>query len=210
MKIIKIALYFFLLISICNCSTIETSNNGSGLPVLGPKKLSGVNDTLFHTITDFEFTNQFGEKINQNTTKGKVYVADFFFATCQSICPVMARQMNRVQDSLIKEKDFIILSHTVNPMHDSVEVLFSYGNKYKAKRGKWHLLTGDKKTIYNLGKNSYLINAIEDDGTEEGFLHSELFLLIDKKSRIRGFYDGTDSLAVNQLIIDARKLISRE
>jgi protein SCO1/2 len=197
----------FVLVIGCNRETIKIN---SGLPIFGSKKVIKENDTLYHCISDFEFTNQFGEKVNSATVKNKIYVADFFFATCQSICPVMSRQMHRVQDSLISANDFLILSHTVNPMHDSVEVLRSYGNKYGAIKNKWHLLTGDKKTIYNLGKSAYLINAIEDDGTEEGFLHSELFLLIDRKGRIRGFYDGTDSLAVNQLINDAKILIAKE
>ncbi|MFL5752748.1 MAG: SCO family protein [Bacteroidia bacterium] len=181
------------------------------LPVFGEKKAVNPQgtDTLYHTIAPFRLMNQFGDTITEKTTEGKIYVADFFFATCQSICPVMSSQLTRVQEAN-KGNDVLILSHTVNPMHDTVEVLAQYGNKYGAIKNKWHLLTGSKKEIYDLAKNSYLVNALEDDGSLEGFLHSETFLLIDKQKRIRGIYDGTDSIAVNKLIGDIRILMNEK
>jgi protein SCO1/2 len=193
----------------CIAVFIQSCNNQQQkmlLPVYGQKKLSGQKDTLYHTIGDFEFLDQRGMKINNNTVRGKIYVADFFFATCQSICPEMSSNLKDVQKAFLRDDSVLILSHSVNPMHDTVEVLRSYAGRYGAMDGKWYLLTGDKKTIYALAKNSYLVNALEDDGSEEGFLHSELFLLVDSKGRIRGMYDGTDKAAVAKLIGDIRLL----
>jgi len=174
-------------------------------PIFGEKKLSN-NDTVYHTINDFSFKNQYGEIVNNQTVKNKIYVADFFFATCQSICPQMSTNLKDVQAAFLNDDSLLILCHSVNPMHDTVEVLNGYAQTYGAKKNKWHFLTGNKKQIYDLAKTSYLVNALEEDGTPEGFLHSELFLLIDTKGRIRGFYDGTDKAQVNKLISDIKLL----
>ena len=179
------------------------------LPIYGEKKISseeGKNDTIYHTIGAFILTNQFGESISNQTVKNKIYVANFFFATCQSICPVMSTNLTSLQKVFEKDDSLLILSHSVNPLHDTVEVLMSYATTYEAIKNKWHLLTGDKKEIYALAKDSYLVNALEDDGSTEGFLHSELFLLIDTKGRMRGMYDGTDKAQVKKLEEDIRLL----
>lgn len=175
------------------------------LNVYGAKSFNGT-DTVYHTISDFELTNQNAEKINLATVKGKIYVANFFFATCQSICPEMSNNLTLVQKEFAQDDSLLILSHSVNPLHDTVEVLQAYAAQYSALKGKWHLLTGNKKTIYDLARYSYLVNALEDDGTPEGFLHSELFLLIDTKGRIRGMYDGTNKADVVKLIADIKLL----
>ena len=172
------------------------------LPVCGVKTVFPNGDTVYHTIKDFSLLNQYKEIISQKTTQNKIYVANFFFATCQSICPAMTNQLARVQQAEKDNPDFLILSHTVNPMHDTAEVLMEYAGKYGALKNKWHFLTGDKKKIYDLAKDDYMVNALQDDGTPEGFIHSEAVLLIDKQRRIRGIYDGTDSLQVNKLISD--------
>lgn len=181
------------------------------LPVFGEKKLAGTEakDTLYHTIEPFKFINQYGDTVSDKTVSDKIYVADFFFATCQSICPQMSSQLVHVQKAYERNNNILILSHTVNPMNDTVEVLKGYADSYGAKKNKWHFLTGKKKDIYDMARYSYLVNAFEDDGTPEGFLHSELFLLIDKQKRIRGMYDGTDSIAVVKLIADI-KLLEQE
>lgn len=171
------------------------------LPVMGEKKVVN-HDTVYHRISDFKLLNQFGDTVTQNTTEGKIYVANFFFATCQSICPEMSSQLKLVQAAYAKDDSVLILSHSVNPMHDTVEVLLAYAGVYGAAKNKWHLLTGDKKQIYELAKSSYMVNALEDDGSPEGFLHSELFLLIDTQGRIRGMYDGTYAPDVQKLIKD--------
>ena len=184
------------------CGQKKTEEKKLLLPVIGPKTLAANGDTIYHTIKDFSLLNQYKEIISQQTTQNKIYAADFFFATCQSICPVMTSQLARVQQAEKNNPDFLILSHTVNPMHDTAEVLMEYAGKYGAIKNKWHFLTGDKKAIFNLAKEDYLVNALQDDGTPEGFLHSEAVLLIDKERRIRGIYDGTDSLQMNKLISD--------
>jgi protein SCO1/2 len=181
------------------------------LPVYGEKKVGGVDnkDTIYHTIQSFKFIDQFNDTITEKTTQGKIYVADFFFTTCQSICPKMTNELVNVQNAFKDDNDILILSHTVNPMHDTVEVMNGYAQTYGAIKNKWHFLTGNKKEIYDIAFKSYLVNALEDDGSPEGFLHSELFLLIDKEKRIRGLYDGTDSVAVVKLISDI-KLLKQE
>ncbi|RME13582.1 MAG: SCO family protein [Bacteroidetes bacterium] len=199
-----------LAFTITSCENQKQSNSRKLLlPVIGEKKLAKTGDktdTIYHTIGSFTLVNQYGEIITDSVTKNKIYVADFFFATCQSICPKMSHQLRRVQDTFANKEDFLILSHTVNPQHDTVEVLKIYGEKYGARKDKWHLLTGDKKQIYDLARYHYLVNADETEGEGDLFIHSELFLLIDKEKRIRGIYDGTDSLQVNQLIRDIRTL----
>lgn len=205
-------LFYFLLagflLGACSHPEKATEEKKLLLPVMGEKHPSTAagTDTVYHTVGHFSLTDQNRETVTDQTVNGKIYVADFFFATCQSICPQMSTQLIRVQDAFKSDNDFMILSHTVNPAHDSVEVLSAYAGKYSAIKGKWHFLTGSKKTIYDLAKNDYLVNALEEDGTPEGFLHSELFLLIDKAKRIRGMYDGTDSVQVNKLISDIKLL----
>jgi protein SCO1 len=186
-------------------TTCTQPKNNLLLPVYGEKKAVD-GDTLYHSIGSFALINQFGESITEKNMAGKIVIANFFFATCQSICPQMSKNMIEVQKTFENNDSVLILSHSVNPLHDTVEVLNKYSLAYGAKKGKWHFLTGDKKTIYDLAKNSYLVNAVEDDGTPEGFLHSELFLLIDTKGRIRGMYDGTDMIQVNNLINDINTL----
>jgi len=185
-----------------SCNPKKAEEKKLLLPVYGAKTVSAKGDTSYQTIKDFSLLNQYKEVITQQTTQNKIYVANFFFATCQSICPAMNNQLTRVQQAEKDNADFLILSHTVNPMHDTAEVLLEYAGKYGAIKNKWHFLTGDKKSIYKLAKESYLVNALEDDGTPEGFIHSEALLLIDTQKRIRGIYDGTDSLQVNKLISD--------
>ncbi len=175
------------------------------LPIYGEKSLQG-KDTVYHQMKDFSLTNQYGEQVTEQTVKNKIYVANFFFATCQSICPEMSSNLVEVQKAFAKDDSLLILSHSVNPLHDTVAVLLNYATTYGAMKNKWHLLTGDKKHIYDLAKTSYLVNALEDDGSPEGFLHSELFLLIDKKGRLRGMYDGTNKAEVQTLIKDIKVL----
>lgn len=175
------------------------------LPVYGEKVIEN-RDTLYHTIRNFSLTDQNAQNISGETVKNKIYVANFFFATCQSICPAMSSNLVGVQKAFENDDSVLILSHSVNPLHDTVAVLKAYAETYHALGNKWHLLTGDKKQIYDLAKTSYLVNALEDDGTPEGFLHSELMLLIDTKGRIRGMYDGTDKSQVQKLIEDIRLL----
>lgn len=190
------------LISIALASFFACSDKPEGrtreLPIFGEKKVLHA-DTVYHHIGDFSLLNQYGEPIGLDQIKDHIVVANFFFASCQSICPEMSSNLKLVQDSTT---DVLFLSHSVNPLHDSVEVLRAYAERYGAIKGRWHFLTGDKAEIYDLAKTSYLVNAIEDDGSPEGFLHSEMLLLIDGKGRIRGMYDGTYKPDVQKLIQD--------
>lgn len=194
----------FLALLVFSCTEQSVKTNKLLLPIIGEKKLAGVEgtDTIYHTIQPFSFINQFHDTVTEKVIENKIYVADFFFATCQSICPKMSSQLVHVQTAFKNDKDVLILSHTVNPLHDTVEVLNGYAQSYGAVKNKWHFLTGNKKAIYDLARYSYLVNALEEDGSAEGFLHSELFILVDAQKRIRGFYDGTDSVAVVKLISD--------
>jgi len=205
---LKLILKIFLIYSIFFYFGCTQKKSIVLLPIYGEKKIID-GDTIYHQIASFNLTNQIGQVVNQNTTKNKIYIANFFFATCQSICPMMSNQLQEVQKAFLADDSVLILSHSVNPLHDTVAVLNNYADTYGAKTNKWHLLTGNKKQIYDLAKTSYLVNAFEDDGSPEGFLHSELFLLIDEKSRIRGMYDGTNTAEVKKLIEDV-KLLKQE
>ena len=191
---------------------IRGDNNYNRLEIFGPREAapaaSGV-DTLYHTISDFSLIDQFGTEITRSRFNGKIVVSDFFFATCQTICPEMSSQLKRVQRKFMDDDDVLILSHSVNPARDTVEALLAYSKKYNAVSGKWHFVTGDKKTIYNLARNSYFITAMEGDGGPEDFIHSEQFVLLDKEGRIRGYYDGTDAYEVNRLM-DEIVVLKRE
>ncbi len=205
---LKLILKIILICSIVFYFGCTEKKSSVLLPIYGEKKIID-GDTIYHQIASFNLTNQIGQVVNQNTTKNKIYIANFFFASCQSICPMMSNQLQEVQKAFLADDSVLILSHSVNPLHDTVAVLSNYADTYGAKTNKWHLLTGNKKQIYDLAKTSYLVNAFEDDGSPEGFLHSELFLLIDKKARIRGMYDGTNTAEVKKLIEDV-KLLKQE
>lgn len=175
------------------------------LPIFGQKVLNDKGEEDNHTIPRFNFTNQNNKMISQNRFNGRVYVADFFFTTCQTICPQMTLQLARVQQEL-KGKDFSILSHTVDPKHDTTNVLLEYSKKMGAKLSNWDFVTGDAQKIYRQAA-AYLVVAFEDTASTLPFVHSEYLVLVDKKSRVRGLYDGTDSLEVNKLIDDIQWLI---
>ena len=197
-----------VVITFFSCNTKNKETKQLLLPIIGEKKLAGAEakDTIYHTIQPFAFVNQYHDTVSEKTIENKIFVADFFFATCQSICPKMSSQLVHVQNAFKNDHNVLILSHTVNPSNDTVEVLNGYAQTYGAIKNKWHLLTGNKKAIYDMARYSYLVNALEDDGSAEGFLHSELFVLVDAQKRIRGMYDGTDSVAVVKLISDIRLL----
>lgn len=180
------------------------------LPYYGPKKISGKSDTVFHAIRDFSFQNQYNETITLKDVKGKVFVCDYFFTTCQSICPIMSNQMERVQEAFKKEKNVLILSHTVDPEEDSVATMMSYAKSHKAIQGKWHFLTGSKPALYEQARVSYLLDAEEGNGGEEDFIHTDKFALIDWNGNIRGYYVGTDSAEVNKLIVDINILLNEK
>ena len=155
----------------------------------------------YHKISDFKLTNQNGKEITQANYKDKIYVADFFFTTCQDICPIMTKNMYQLQEELKNDNQILLLSHTVIPEVDTVEQLKKYAIENNVDDSKWNLVTGDKKQIYELARKSYL--AVEDSNFNEyDMIHTENFMLIDKERQIRGFYDGTNSEDINRLLKD--------
>lgn len=165
--------------------------------------------TKNHTIGDFKLINQNGEKISQEDYKGKIYIADFFFTRCQTICLVMAYNMSELQNHYKNDEEIMFLSHSVTPTIDSVSVLRAYADKKGVIDGKWNVTTGDKKHIYDLARKSYFAVLDEGNGDENDFIHTENFVLIDKENHIRGVYDGTEKENM-QKIIDDISLLKEE
>jgi protein SCO1/2 len=181
------------------------------LPIYGEKSYeakSGKTDTAFHTIQDFQFVNQDGKTVTQNAFKGSIYVTDFFFTTCHSICPIMSNQMEKVYTKYKGNPEVKFLSHTVDPEIDTVEQLKAYALKHNADAAQWMFVTGDKKALYDIARTGYLLNAEQGDGGPDDFIHTQNFALIDKDKRIRGFYDGTDSTDIYHLMQDMDLLLA--
>jgi protein SCO1 len=206
-----IFIFFELLIISCNLN--QKNKKEKGLPFyhtadFTPQWLSEQSqlDTL-HTLANFEFTNQNNQKITQDSLQGKVHVACFFFTICPSLCPKIMGNMKVVQDSLKNDKAFLIASYSVMPDRDNVATLRKYATNNQIIDSKWHLMTGNKKQIYEIARKSYF--ADENIGVQKGvndFLHTENFILVDKNLHIRGVYNGTLQLEIEQLIKDIREL----
>ncbi|OAB80129.1 SCO family protein [Cochleicola gelatinilyticus] len=186
------------------------------LPVYQPNDVNAelVDTTIqyvkkYHTIADFKLTNQNGKTITQQDYANKIYVADFFFTTCQTICPVMTNHMAEIQEELYNDEEVLLLSHTVMPETDTVAQLKKYALEKGVNDAKWNLVTGDKKQIYDLARKSYLA-AKDNPYQKSDLIHTENFVLVDTKKRIRGFYDGTDPLAIETLLEDIQTLKKEE
>jgi len=167
-----------------------------------------------HRIGDFSFQNQFNETVSLEDVKGKVFVVEYFFTTCGTICPRMTQQMMRVQDKFRGNDDVAILSFTVNPEIDTVEVMHAYAENHDAEKGQWHFLTGEKEKLYDLARKSFFVlkpaeaQNLGDAGSD--FIHTNNFVLVDQQLRIRNYYDGTSMKEVNQLMEDMDFLLSEE
>ncbi|HAO14394.1 MAG TPA: SCO family protein [Tenacibaculum sp.] len=179
------------------------------LPILNPKdinpKLVDVSlrgKSKNHTVANFKLINQNGDTITENNYKDKIYVTDFFFTRCKNICIVMASNMTDLQNYYINDDDIAFLSHSVTPTIDSVSVLRNYADMKGVIDSKWNVTTGDKKHIYDLARKSYFAVLDEGNGDENDFIHTENFVLIDKKRRIRGIYDGTKKEEIQKIIKD--------
>lgn len=178
------------------------------LPVYQPNQVSSelVDSTIqhvkkYHTIADFNLTNQNGQKVTQKDYENKIYVADFFFTTCQTICPIMTDNMVTIQNSLHNDQEVLLLSHSVTPDIDSVARLKKYALEKGVDDSKWNLVTGQKEEIYKLARTSYLA-AKDQPYSEYDLIHTENFVLVDKQRRIRGFYDGTNGEEIERLLQD--------
>ena len=207
-KYITLGCLFFL---IGACKEIESNFE---LPILGrnkiiSKKVNGIltKDTIPHRIADFAFVNQNGVLVTNSSFKNKIYVADFFFINCPSICPEMSKQMYRVYEKFLENDQVSLLSHTIDPEYDTVAALANYARLLGVNSKKWQFVTGDKEQIYDIGETSYMVVANEDENAPGGFIHSGAFLLIDKERQVRGVYDGTVTSQVDLLIKDINKLL---
>ena len=182
------------------------------LPVYQPSAVSAAlvsqeirHQKKYHTISNFSLTNQNGQIVTQDTYKDKIYVADFFFTTCQTICPIMTSNMVELQDKLANNSDVLLLSHTVMPEIDTVAQLKKYAGQKKVNAAQWNLVTGSKQEIYNLARKQYLV-AKENPDDPLGLVHTENFVLIDTQKRIRGFYDGTQTQEMDRILHDIKVL----
>ena len=161
----------------------------------------------FHRVGSFNLTDQDGNEVTEKNFENKIYVTDFFFVTCPTICPKMTKQMNRVYNEFKADQNISFLSHTVMPEADSVPVLNEYATERGISSDKWKFVTGDKKQIYNLARKTYFAAVTEGDGGINDFVHTENFVLVDKEKRLRGFYDGTSKDDVDRLIVDIYALL---
>jgi len=175
------------------------------LPIFGPQDLAG-NDRTEHTIENFELTNQDGHKISFHDYKGQIVIANFFFSHCPVVCPKMTANLQTVSRQFQQEKNIHILSISVDPERDSSVQLKNYAKRFSIDTQKWDLLTGSKKEIYRLARNSFIVVATDGDGGPNDFIHSDKLVLIDRIGRIRGFYDGTDETEINKLSHDIKKI----
>ena len=209
---------FLMCAILIGCQDLNTDQNNTisrVLPILGfhDTELNVENnvDTIFHTIPSFYFTSHTGEAVNNETVKGHIYVADFFFTHCPSICPVMTNNLKDFHERTKDIEELIIISHTIDPERDSLERLNEYIELHEIDtRNNWFFVRGTQDYTYEIGKFGYLINADVDPAAEGGFLHSEHFVLVDRLGRIRGLYEGTDPEHVDKLEADIRKLLKTE
>ena len=186
------------------------------MPIYQPANVNAelVDSTLldqrkYHTIADFRLINQNGDTITQDNYKNKIYVADFIFTTCQTICPVMTNHMAEIQKQIMNDDEVMLLSHSVTPEIDSVEQLKRYAKEKGVVDSKWNLVTGDKKQIYELARKSYMAVKTLGNGDQYDMIHTENFMLIDKKRQIRGYYDGTKPEDIERLLNDI-KILKKE
>ena len=205
-------LYLLFVISIIILTT-ACQQKEKQLPILGKKEMAENGssiDTVYHTIPDFEFIDQDSNTVTQKTFQGKIYIADFFFTTCPTICPIMKMQMLRVYEKYKGNPEVAFLSHTIDPKHDTVAVLKEFAERLGISSDQWHMVTGNREEIFEIAQSHYMVSASEDPSAPGGAVHSGAFILIDKQKRIRGYYDGTVEEEVDQLINDLPLLLKKE
>ncbi|MDY2586387.1 MULTISPECIES: SCO family protein [Winogradskyella] len=209
----KFGIFFTVLSLIILAVIYNILNVQPPLPIYQPAMVSEelVDSSIqhqakYHKIADFSLVNQNGEIVTQDTYKDKIYVADFFFTTCQTICPIMTDHMYQIQKEIISDDEVMLLSHSVTPKIDSVAQLKKYAKEKGVIDRKWNLVTGDKKQIYELARKSYLAVKTDGNGDEYDMIHTENFMLIDKNRQIRGFYDGTNPEDIEKILEDIKIL----
>ncbi len=209
-NIVQCLSLIFLATIVLSCSQAPKE-----LPYLGNKEtveklVDGkmVVDTLYHKIPDFEFISQDSVKLTQEFVAGKIYIADFFFTTCPTICPKMKTQMLRIYEKFKDNPNVVILSHSIDPRHDTPAVLKEFKSNLGIKGNSWQMVTGDKAKIFEIGQKSYMVSAADDPTQPGGVVHSGAFILVDKNRHIRGIYDGTVPAKVDNLMEDMEILLN--
>jgi len=206
-RIFEIVMIMVAIITGCNRTSeknLPIYNPSDFNPALVDKSLQDKSGN--HTVSDFSLINQNGKTVTQVNYKDKIYVTDFFFTRCQTICPVMTNNMVKIQDAFIDNDDIMFLSLSVTPEMDSIPVLRDYANRKGVIDSKWNVTTGNKKHIYDLARKSYFAVVEQGDGGLQDFIHTPNFVLVDKKKRIRGIYDGTENEDIQRLISDLKIL----
>ena len=185
------------------------------LPILGQREAvtkvvngKSVTDSVYQSIPDFNFVSQYGDTVTAKTLDNKIYVADFFFTSCPTICPKMKVQLKRVYEKYKGNPTVMLLSHTIDPAHDSVPVLKEFAQNLGITGRQWLFVTGDREKIYDIGQNSYMVTAQADSSAPGGVVHSGAFILVDKAKHIRGIYDGTTEAGVDKLMNDMDQLLA--
>lgn len=202
--IVPVLVYLFLKVFGTNHYTLRTympAIEDTGEPVIQN------GDTIFHRVPDFSLTSQTGQIISQQNLQGKIYVANFFFASCKDVCKKMSSNLQQVQEAFMKEPAVKLVSYTVDPERDSVAVLSKYAETYGANPDKWYLLTGPKSQIYQLAQEGYKLPAMQAPSLIPDFIHSEKLLLIDEEKHVRGIYDGTNEEEIERLITEIKVLL---
>lgn len=204
-----IVLYLLLLplVMLYSCQ-----NTPKRLPLLGNpvfKTIGTKTDTIYPVVPHFAFTDQKNQVVDNTTFKNKIYVADFFFISCPTICPVMTASMKRVYDTYAQNPDILFISHTIDPKYDTQERLDKYASALNADHNKWHFVTGNRDSIYKLAEKGYYSPAHKDTTIDGGYVHSGGLILIDKQGHMRGVYDGTSKEETDQLINDIQVLIKQ-
>jgi protein SCO1/2 len=199
----KKILSLFLLIFILSCNQKRVLPiMGERTPITRTENGNTVIDTQYATVPPFVLLNQEGDTVSEALVKGKIYVADFFFTSCPTICPIMKKEMLRVYEKVKGNDNFMLLSHTIDPDFDSIPLLKEYAKRLGSDGKQWQFLTGQRESIYELAEKGYYATAMPDSTEPGGYVHSGGFILVDKQSRVRGVYNGTDAKEVDLLIED--------
>lgn len=208
----KVLLPAILLVILIACGEVKQKYE---LPVIGrsevvEREVDGktVYDTVYHTIADFRFVNQDSAIVTNATFEDKIYVTDFFFTSCPTICPIMKQQMLRIYAAYEDNPQVALLSHTIDPEYDTVALLKDFSEKLGVSSDKWHFVTGDQDEIYEIGEKSYLSVMAEEEGAPGGYIHSGAIILVDKDRRIRSVMDGTVPEQVDVMIGDIQRLLN--
>jgi len=205
------ALLFFCTIAFiftaCNQANTVTQNETKKLNILGVRSVNEKGDTVYHKIDDFTFINQDSQLVDRNTFKGKIYISDFFFTNCPTICPSMTKQLLRVHNAFQHRPDVLLISHSIDFQADSVPTLKEYADRLEVTSDKWHFVTGEREHIYHTAKSKYYLSAQIDPLAPGGYLHNGKFVLVDREGRIRGYYTGTEQADVDRLIADVKILL---